>query len=168
MRSGETEHDSRRYASLSRRYAAFLVDILVLSALFFPITRVVKGTWLMSAADHRWSSGLFIFDPLCLAFLIGMFLYFVLLEAAWGATPGKRVLGMRVIREGGLPVGLRAALIRNVLRIVDGLPTLGILGAVLIATSQDRTRFGDRVARTWVVLSAPTNAAEHSRSHAAV
>jgi hypothetical protein len=41
--------------------------------------------------------------------------------------------------------------LRNLLRLVDGLPALGILGAYLIATSQERTRLGDRCADTRVV-----------------
>ncbi len=80
-----------------------------------------------------------------------MFLYFVLFEAFPGATPGKRVLGLRVVRSDKSPVGLKRSLIRNVLRVVDSLPTLGILAAVLIISSRERARFGDRVAQTRVI-----------------
>jgi len=122
-----------------------------MSAVFFPVTRVVKGTWVMAAADHQWARGWFVTDPLCLAFLLVMFLYFVLFEGLSGATPGKRVLGLRVVGADGTPVGLTRALVRNVLRVVDGLPALGIVAAVLIASSDERARFGDRVAETRVV-----------------
>lgn len=152
------------YAGVGVRYLALLVDLLLLSAVFFPVTRLVKGTWIMSAADHRWVSGWFVTDPLCVVFLAAMALYFVLWEGLVAATPGKMALGLRVVRPDGRPPGLPRAFVRNALRLVDGLPAFGILAAVLIATSRERTRLGDRVADTRVVhprqtpLRSPANA----------
>ncbi|MGH7151833.1 MAG: RDD family protein, partial [Planctomycetota bacterium] len=39
-----------------------------------------------------------------------------------GQTPGKRALGLRVLRQDGLPIEFRAALVRNLLRLVDMQP----------------------------------------------
>ena len=143
--------DEKRYAGLWERFLALMIDFLVFCAFFFPITRIVKGVWLMAPSDHRWSYGLFISDPLCIAFLIVMALYFVLLEGLAGATVGKWALGLRVVRaERGKP-GLWKSALRNLLRFVDGLPALSILGAILILRSTERARFGDRVAGTRVV-----------------
>ncbi len=139
------------YAGVAVRLSALALDVIVMSLVFFPVARVVKGTWLVSAPDHRWVSGWFVTDPLCLVFLVVMFLYFVLFEGTAGATPGKRVLGLRVVGRDGAQAGIGRALLRNVLRPVDSLPALGILGAVLIATSRERTRLGDRAAETRVV-----------------
>ena len=139
------------YVGVTGRFTAILLDLVLLSAVFFPVTRIVKGTWVMSPADHRWASGWFVSDPLCLVFLVLMFLYFVLLEGLLGATAGKRAMGLRVVGPDGRPPGLMRSAVRNLLRVVDGLPAVGILGAVLIASSQERTRFGDRVAGTRVV-----------------
>jgi uncharacterized RDD family membrane protein YckC len=141
------------YAGVAIRYLAILLDLVVLSAVFFPVTRIVKGTWILSATNHRWAHGWFVTDPLCLIFLAVMILYFVLFEAFPGATPGKVAAGLRVRRPDGGRPGLTRSLVRNLLRVVDGLPALGILGAVLIATSSERTRLGDRLAQTRVVLS---------------
>ena len=141
------------FAGVSIRLLAMVLDVVFLSAVFLPVTRVVKGTWVMSAADHRWAQGWLVTDPLCLHFLVGMFLYFVLFEGFSGATPGKRVLGLRVVGIDSGRVNLKRSLIRNVLRVVDGLPALGLLAAVLICSSRERARFGDRVAGTRVVLS---------------
>ena len=142
-----------RFAGLLPRALALLVDLLVFCAVFFPVTRLLKGVWLMSATDHRWNQDLFVTDPLCLGFLLVMFLYFVLLEGLAGATLGKMVLGIRVERMGGGRPGFTKGLVRNLLRVVDSLPALGILGIILIATSPERARFGDRVAGTRVVRS---------------
>lgn len=140
-----------RYAGLWPRFAALFYDLLLFCAVFFPVTRAVKGVWIMSAADHRWGNGLFITDPLCIAFLCIMALYFVLLEGLVGVTMGKRLAGIRVERVGGGKPGLGKGLLRNVLRVIDGLPALNILAIVLITTSPEKARFGDRVAATRVI-----------------
>ena len=58
------------YAGLWPRFLALFIDFLLFCALFFPVTRLVKGVWLMSPADHKWNYGYIITDPLCIAFLI--------------------------------------------------------------------------------------------------
>jgi uncharacterized RDD family membrane protein YckC len=143
--------DETIYASLLQRFVALLIDTLVFCALFFPITRIVKGVWIMAPTDHRWVKGLFITDPLCLVFLAFMFFYFAMLEGLAGATIGKWLLGLRVIRAGGGRPGLLSGLLRNALRLVDGLPAFNVLGVALILRSAERTRFGDRIARTRVI-----------------
>lgn len=139
------------YAGIWRRLCALVIDGLLFCALFFPVTRVVKGVWLMSATDHRWADGLFMTDPLCLSFLALMVLYFVLLEGLSGATLGKWALGLRVVRTDGGKPGLVHSAVRNLLRLVDGLPAFNIVGIVLILRSPEKARFGDRVAGTRVV-----------------
>lgn len=145
--------DTVRYAGLWPRFLALLIDFLIFCALFIPLTRLVKGTWLMGATDHLWSRGLFITDPLCIAFLTIMALYFVIFEGMAGATPGKLVCGLRVVALGGGPPGLARSTARNALRLVDGLPAFNILGIVLILTSAERARLGDRLGRTRVIMT---------------
>ncbi len=139
------------YAGVAPRLLAVVLDLAVLSAAFFPLTRLIKGTWVMSSADHHWAIGWFVTDPLCISFLGMMFAYFVFFEGLAGATPGKRLVGLRVVAVEGGGVGLIRALLRNILRVVDNLPTLGILAAVLITISPERARFGDRIAGTRVI-----------------
>jgi hypothetical protein len=85
----------RTYAGVWPRFTALVADIILMSCVFFPVIRIVKGTWLMSASDHDWVRGWFVSDPLCLSFLVVMFLYFVLLEGLGGATVGKRLMRLR-------------------------------------------------------------------------
>jgi uncharacterized RDD family membrane protein YckC len=145
------------YAGLWSRFAALFVDLLVFCAFFFPITRLVKGVWLMTPTDHRWRSGLFISDPICIVFFIAIVLYYVLLEGCFGLTVGKWTLGLRVIAVGGGRPGLKKAILRNVLRAVDSLPAFNILGTLLILRSPERARLGDRLAWTRVVHVRETN-----------
>jgi uncharacterized RDD family membrane protein YckC len=70
---------------------------------------------------------------------------------ASGRTPGKRAAGLRVVRSGGQPVGFVASLVRNVLRLVDYLPTGYLVGAITIIFSEKNQRVGDLAAGTIVV-----------------
>jgi len=129
-----------------RRGISLALDFIFLSLFFFPITYLYSGRWIMSYEEHLWG----ISDPICLVFLFIIFAYFILMEAYVGWTVGKRILGMRVVDGTGNKIGFSKALIRNLLRLVDGLPALNILGIILIACSPRGQRFGDRVAKTFV------------------
>ncbi|MDD5038058.1 MAG: RDD family protein [Dehalococcoidales bacterium] len=129
-----------------RRGIAYILDFIFLSLFFFPITYLYSGKWIMGYEDHLWG----ILDPICLVFLFIIFAYFIFMEAYIGWTVGKKVLGMRVVDETGNKIGWSKSLIRNLLRLVDGLPALNILGIILIARSPEGQRFGDRIARTFV------------------
>lgn len=101
----------------------------------------------MGPSQHLWG----IFDPICGVFLFVIFSYFILMEAFVGWTVGKRILKMRVRDDSGNRIGLKKSIIRNLLRLVDGLPAFNILGIVLITHSEKGQRLGDRVAKTYVV-----------------
>ncbi len=78
--------------------------------------------------------------------------YFVIGEAAAnGRTPGKRALGLRVVRDDGGRISALDAVIRNALRLIDILPgTYGVgIGSMLL--TKKRKRLGDMVAGTVVV-----------------
>ena len=84
--------NNQRYAGLNPRFLALLIDFVLFCIIFFPVTRIVKGVWVMNTGDHRWSYGMFITDPICIIFLIVIFLYFILLEGLVGATLGKWIV----------------------------------------------------------------------------
>ena len=141
-------------AGVLRRGIAFILDFLFLSIFFFPATYLYSGKWVMGPGEHLWG----ISDPICIVFLIIIFVYFILMEAYAGWTMGKRLLGMRVVDIEGNKVGFSKSLIRNLLRLIDGLPAFNILGIILIATSPNGQRFGDRIAKTCVVRHPQENA----------
>lgn len=88
---------------------------------------------------------------LILAFLI-FSIYHIVLEAAWsGRTIGKRIMGLRVVKDTGVPIGFVDALLRNLLRLVDALPTFYTVGAVAIFISDRHKRLGDLAATTLVI-----------------
>jgi uncharacterized RDD family membrane protein YckC len=81
------------------------------------------------------------------------FLYHPILEVAMrGRTPGKRMAGLRIVhRSGGAP-GTAALLIRNIFRLIDGLPAFYVVGLVSCFVTANRVRIGDMAAGTLLVL----------------
>jgi uncharacterized RDD family membrane protein YckC len=81
-----------------------------------------------------------------------LFVYPVAFELrAGGRTPGKRWSNLRVICDDGSPLTFRSSALRNVLRLVDILPGLYLVGAVAIFASRSNQRLGDLAAGTLVV-----------------
>jgi uncharacterized RDD family membrane protein YckC len=68
-----------------------------------------------------------------------------------GRTPGKRLNGLRVVRGEGQPVTFTASAIRNLLRLVDILPGMYLVGGTAILVSSRNQRLGDMAADTLVV-----------------
>jgi uncharacterized RDD family membrane protein YckC len=82
--------------------------------------------------------------------------YFIFLE--WllnGQTPGKRLLHIRVIKQGGYALRFFDTLSRNLLRVVDFLPLFYGVGLTSILFTRDSQRLGDLVAGTLVVYQEP-------------
>jgi uncharacterized RDD family membrane protein YckC len=78
------------------------------------------------------------------------FLYYWLLEGAFGATLGKAIIGVRVGSKGGRRGGFRASAIRNAFRVVEGIPFY-IPGFVVALFAKGRRRIGDFAAQTVVL-----------------
>ncbi len=72
-------------------------------------------------------------------------------ETKWGATPGKQVVGLKVLHDDGTPVSWRSAMIRNLLRTVDFLPFGYSLGLCVMLFNRQFKRLGDMAANTVVV-----------------
>jgi len=78
-------------------------------------------------------------------------IYFSYFEGTSGQTIGKKVTNIRVVKEDGSRCDFGSALVRNILRIVDHLPSLYILGIILVAATEKKQRLGDMLAKTIVV-----------------
>jgi uncharacterized RDD family membrane protein YckC len=78
--------------------------------------------------------------------------YHVVMEVfGGGRTIGKRATGLRVVSDGGGQVGLRASLIRNFLRLLEGVATSYIPAMISVLATQNNQRLGDLAAGTLVV-----------------
>jgi uncharacterized RDD family membrane protein YckC len=92
-----------------------------------------------------WVGGLVILEVLL------WLIYFTSLEGSSGQTIGKKLMHIRVVKEDGARCDYGSALVRNLLRIIDHLPTLYILGIILIAATDKKQRLGDMLGKTLVV-----------------
>jgi len=78
--------------------------------------------------------------------------YMVLFEVLnQGRSPGKQMMGLRVVHDDGTPIGWAASLTRNLLRFVDMLPFGYFLGAVSCLQHPTFKRLGDLAGGTLVV-----------------
>src|SRR5918911_227838 len=91
--------------------------------------------------------------------------YYVFFEIVWnGQTPGKRLVGVRVIRENGYPIRPIDAVIRNLVRIVDWLPGMYGIGVLTMLLNQRSKRLGDFASGTIVVREAPSGVESVARA----
>jgi uncharacterized RDD family membrane protein YckC len=92
--------------------------------------------------------------------------YFIFWEmVSGGRSPGKMLVGLRVVRRSGLPIDLRSSVVRNLMRAVDILPAEYLVGLISILLSSSGERLGDHVAGTVVLrLDRPETAGEIPRT----
>lgn len=134
------------------RAGAYIIDVIAIwiislstsfiIGIFLGIVLVIIGREPNFASDQM----------TILNYLIGFVLstlYFAIFEWLYGATPGKLILGMRVVMDDGKPCTFVAAILRAILRLVDGfffgLPALSSMKEPLLQ------RIGDKSAKTIVV-----------------
>jgi uncharacterized RDD family membrane protein YckC len=139
---------SRRMAKLGDRFLAFLLDTMVLFGVFAVVDAWVFMRWgRVEGTELSLTTAALVIAGMLNAVIL--FCYGWLLEAGFGATLGKAIVGIRVIRTTQRSV-LAATAIRNLLRIVDGFGCY-LVGAVVAGCSGLRQRVGDMCAGTAVV-----------------
>ena len=149
------QSDSAVYARDARwaRIAALVLDGLILSILsalvnsVYGVTVVTSGYFSDSGVSYYTTTTTV---PSALLILFG-FAYFIVSEAMFGATPGKQLMRVKVVRleDGALTV--KAVIVRNVFRVIDILPVAYILGGALVLATAKAQRLGDMAAGTAVV-----------------
>jgi uncharacterized RDD family membrane protein YckC len=144
----------RALADLGSRVVAGIVDYIIIGVIagilviFALVPWVVSAPLMMGRFGAAGLGGLFgILGLMWLLWLI----YFTYFEGTSGQTIGKRLTHIKVIKEDGSRCDIASALVRNVLRIVDHLPFLYIIGIILIAATEKRQRLGDMLGRTIVI-----------------
>jgi uncharacterized RDD family membrane protein YckC len=131
-----------------KRIVAAIIDIVVL-AVVFVVFAMLFGDTEPEDPDAEGFNLSLTGGPAIIYFLV-VIAYYWILEAATGKTLGKMIMGLRVQAIDGAYTPMKA-FIRNLLRIVDGLPFLYLLGLIVMATSKRKQRIGDMAAGTIVV-----------------
>jgi uncharacterized RDD family membrane protein YckC len=141
---------SMENAGIPLRFVAVLLDAVIV---FFPagiLVALVSGGGYTETGNGYANAGIDLGGKaawLLLALGLG---YYVLCEAATGATLGKRIVGIHVVGEDGKQLTFGASLVRNLVRLVDCL-FFYLVGGVFALTSPRGQRLGDRAAHTLVV-----------------
>jgi uncharacterized RDD family membrane protein YckC len=141
-------------AGIGSRFLAVLADTLIQMAFFavlFIAAALLSLANLLSTMTKQWVIAILLF-----IFFSVQFGYFALFESLWnGQTPGKRWTRLRVIKDSGRPITPYDAILRNLLRVVDGLPTLYATGILCMLISRENKRVGDFAAGTVVIHEKP-------------
>lgn len=140
-------------AGLGSRFMAVFIDLVIqllvllgLSILAAQYSDIVTTTFGSESWFLSFMKAFFIF----VSFVI-LYAYFFFFEWLWhGLTPGKRLVGLRVLQANGLPATFWQVLVRNVLRIADFLPFFYGMGAFAVIINDQNRRIGDQVAGTVV------------------
>jgi len=147
---GRSGWSSLENAGIALRFVAVLLDAVIV---FFPLGIVVGlmtgGGYANRGAGYA-DAGINVGGSAFLLLLALGLGYYIVCEAATGATLGKRMVGIRVVGEDGEHATFGAAVVRNLLRLVDAL-FFYLVGAVFALTSTRGQRLGDRAAHTIVV-----------------
>ena len=133
------------------RLIALLIDGIIIAVVAWVIMSFLIVSIVFTAAIYGFWLGWGY--SLVFPFVTGiiMVLYFAFLEVSWGATIGKRVMGLQVQTTSGVRVSFNQAFIRNISKIYWILLFLDWLIAVVTPRSDRRLKYTDRIAGTTVV-----------------
>ena len=140
------------YAGLGGRIVAAIIDMIILWVVM-AVLAIPLGLQTMAMGTSVMDLGAYMASMTLYSMVAGIvsLLYFIYFEGSRGQTPGKMALSIKVVKEDGKAITFVDALIRTILRIVDGLPGFYILGLILVAVTEKKQRLGDMAAKTIVV-----------------
>jgi uncharacterized RDD family membrane protein YckC len=144
-------------ASIGNRFLAAAVDhfiqLIAIVILVWALTTISSFDVMHQTAGDlpRW-----VIAVLLIAIFFVVTGYFIFFEWYWnGQTPGKRLVKLRVIRDDGRPITFWEAAARNLIRVFDMQPFVGLpfysVGLICVFISSRDQRVGDIFAGTVVV-----------------
>ena len=145
-------------AGLGSRSYAFVIDwhirLLLAMAWFIAavfIVRIVNsaGGKFFDLSSSSWDNAAY-WGTLP-ALIIYLFYHPVLEIVMKGRTPGKRMVGVRIVSADGSAPSLSAIVIRNLFRIIDNFPNLYLVGIASCFVTKKQVRIGDIAAHTVLV-----------------
>jgi uncharacterized RDD family membrane protein YckC len=140
-------------AGIGSRFLALAIDTLIQVGVALAVLLVIylfKIAGAFIGVPDQWEAALLIIS----GFLL-LYGYFACFEILWnGQTPGKRIIGLRVVKTSGRPLTAAETIGRNLMRIVDSLPFFYAIGVVTALVNSENKRLGDFVAGSIVVREA--------------
>jgi uncharacterized RDD family membrane protein YckC len=135
-------------AGVGSRFTAAIVDYLIQAVILIALLLVlVYGVGLSPGSAGALGAAVWI---------LGFFLVFWGYNVAFevlnsGRTPGKALNGLRVVLESGAPITFGPSAARNVIRIIDILPSVYLVGMTSILITRKNQRLGDLAAGALVL-----------------
>lgn len=157
IRTPESVAFSFELAGIGSRFLAvtvdFIIQVIMALGIFLMVSWATPGIHGLASFLHldAKATGALVSAILIIAVFLLFVGYFIAFETAWhGQTPGKRAIGIRVVRDGGYPIRFMDAAIRNLVRTIEA--ALGYVPSIVSALiSQQNKRLGDLAAGTIVV-----------------
>lgn len=150
-----SEREIEAHQARMDRFLATVLDLIVFGILSFIVNNVFGVTQVTSGAPLSGDATSAFFTTttsVAWPWLVLLWMaYFIVPESVFGASLGKMVRGLCVVRVDGGPVSFGSILVRNVVRLVDVLPGIYLLGGVLVLGTGNSQRLGDMVAGTTVI-----------------
>lgn len=149
-------------AGIGSRFLAMtldtLIQVLLYTAGIFSVAQMAKYATLLPVSlawlPKSWLPALLVLFLFCVYWG-----YFALFELIWkGRTPGKRVAGIRAIKDSGRALNVYEVVGRNLMRAVDWIPALYGVGIVTMMISNKNQRLGDYLVGSIVVHDKPAEA----------
>jgi len=143
-------------AGIGSRFIAQTFDWLIKTAVVLAIGAGLGALGALTEVDAGAGPGedslawvaITLFSLVAFALFFGYDIAFEVLAS--GRTPGKRWTGLRVVRAGGQPVTFLPSVVRNLLRLVDGILVYAVGMICMLATERNQ-RLGDLAAGTIVI-----------------
>ena len=144
---------SYQLASLSRRAMAYIIDMMVLGLILLLIYILMMFLVAFFHFPEGFAIGVLLVSFFILYWFLGAFF-----ETVWnGQTPGKRLIGIRVLSVEGQPINSFQAVIRNIMRFADLQPgACGGIAFIVMLCNKRFQRFGDLVCGTMVIVDENT------------
>ena len=142
-------------AGIGSRFLAIAVDTLIQIGIGLVAGIVVGFLGAFELLPNSQQFSVWLVAALVFLIFLLMYGYFAIFEILWnGQTPGKRIAGIRVVKDSGRPLTAAETIGRNLLRIVDNLPGFYAVGVLVALLNAKNKRIGDFIAGSIVVREA--------------
>lgn len=131
-------------AVIGQRVLAFLADMILFGALYYGAIYTLSGAGVLNIS--------FVQAQLYLTLVPQTLyvVYFFIFELIFSYTPGKRLIGLKVVNKDSENIGLVSAILRNITRWFEVMPGF-LIGLFIMWGSEDNQRLGDILAGTKVI-----------------
>jgi len=143
------------YAGFWLRFAAYLIDTLVLGVVFVPVGVVMGVIMAASGSDENSEMMPLVNMGINVGSIVAGWLYSSLLESSsWQATVGKKLIGLRVTDLNGYRISFGKATGRYFGKILSSM--ICLVGFIMVAFTEKQQALHDQLAGTLVVMGAAT------------